>query len=150
MIIGEFRASTTREVILEEFTIETLEESHGSIYLMCDISTINILFDEFFYFFESSESFFEISFEFGFIWSHVYITDNIENPYDFSIFNLLSAESTSHIRGILYVCYLQHVPLPQEQVSQVHGLHVHVFVVINSVFRNIPNHRVRLIYGDFP
>jgi hypothetical protein len=54
-----------------------------------------------------------------------YITDNIENPYDFSIFILLSAESTSHIRGILYVCYLQHVPSPQEQVSQVHGLHVH-------------------------
>jgi hypothetical protein len=70
MIIGEFRASTTREVILEEFTIETLEESHGSIYLMCDLTTINSLFDEFFYFFESSESFFEISFEFGFIWSH--------------------------------------------------------------------------------
>jgi hypothetical protein len=125
MIVGEFIRSTAREMILEEFTIETLEESHGSVHLMCDISTIDILFDEFFYFFECSESFFEIGFEFGFIWSHVYITDNIENPYDFSIFNLLSAESTSHIRGILYVCYLQHVPLPQEQVSQVHGLHVH-------------------------
>jgi hypothetical protein len=57
-------------MVLEEFTIETLKESHGSIYLVCNISTIGFLLDEFFYFFESSESFFEIGFEFGFVWSH--------------------------------------------------------------------------------
>jgi hypothetical protein len=57
-------------MMFEEFTIEALEESHSSIYLMSYVSTIGILFDEIFYFFESSDCFFEIGVEFGFIWSH--------------------------------------------------------------------------------
>ena len=57
-------------MMLEKFTIHTLKESHTRIYLMCDISTIGILFDELFDFFESSESLFEIELELGFVGIH--------------------------------------------------------------------------------
>ena len=65
--------SATREVILQKFTIETLEESHSSVHLVCDICTIGILLDEFFYFPECSESLLEIELEFGFIGIHSFL-----------------------------------------------------------------------------
>ena len=70
MIRRKFGGSTTRKMMFEELTIHTLEESHACIHLMCDISTIGILLDEFFYFPECSESLLEIELEFGFIGIH--------------------------------------------------------------------------------
>ena len=64
---------------------------------------------------------------------------HIENPYDFSILDLLFSESTSRIRGILCAYFPQAHPVPQEQVSQVHGLQVHfsVFIINNFIYLTI-------------
>ena len=73
MIVRQLIRSATREVILQKITIETLEESHSSVHLVCDICTIGILLDEFFYFPECSESLLEIELEFGFIGIHSFL-----------------------------------------------------------------------------
>lgn len=71
MVTCKLGRSTTCKVMLEKFTIHTLEESHTCIHLMCDICTIGILFDEFFDFFECSESLLEIELELGFVGIHI-------------------------------------------------------------------------------
>lgn len=50
----ELRRTTVGEMMLQEITIQTLEESHGRIYLMSDISTVCIFFYELRYFSQGS------------------------------------------------------------------------------------------------
>jgi hypothetical protein len=70
MIVRELSRATTSEMMLEEFTVERLEEPHGRIHLMSDIRTVRILFDEFCDFFQSSFRFADTGLELGLVWSH--------------------------------------------------------------------------------
>ena len=74
MIVRKFGRSTASKMMLKEFTIERLEQSHSCIDLMSDIGTIRVLLDEFCDFFEGSFCLADTGSELGLVWSHVDVT----------------------------------------------------------------------------
>ena len=75
-------------MVLQKFSVETLQETHRGIDLMGDISTVGILFDEFCDFLESSLRFLKVELEFVFVDGHKKERIKFEKAHDFGIFVL--------------------------------------------------------------